>query len=337
MDREFLTRLLECTSVSGYEEPLQDAVESEMRAYADEIRRDEMQNLVCVLNPESPTRIMLSAHADEIGLMISHIREDGRLQVIDRGGIIPASYPGRQVKIRAAAGEVYGVVEAYRELFQKENLGTRELLIDIGAKDRADALRYVNIGDPVVPDTLIRRMANGRFSARALDDRIGVFIIMEALKRAKERGCGAGVYAASTTGEETTKNGAYWSSARIKPTLAVVVDVTYVGDYSGMDPSETGEVALGNGPVLCYSPIVAKNLNTEMARCAEKAEIPFQWEVASRLSYTDADKIHFSNEGVPVVLVSVPLRYMHLPAEVADENDVENCIRLLTEFLVERG
>ena len=131
MNENFLHALLGNISVSGYEEPVQDIVEEEMRDYVDEIRRDEMQNLTCILNPDSDVKIMLSAHADEIGLMISNIREDGRLQVIDRGGIVPATYPGQQVRIRTSNCEVYGVVEAYRNLFKEENLGTKHFLIDI--------------------------------------------------------------------------------------------------------------------------------------------------------------------------------------------------------------
>ena len=310
MNEKFLNNLLNSISVSGYEEQVQDIVTEEMKEYTDEIRRDEMQNLTCILNPENDVRIMLSAHADEIGLMISNIREDGRLQVIDRGGI-----------------------EAYRDLFKEENLGTKHFLIDIGAKDREDALKNVSLGDPIVPDTHIRKMTNGKFTARALDDRLGVYIIMEAIKRAKELGCKVGVYGASTTGEETTKTGAFWTSARINPTLAIVVDVTYTSDCSGMDPAEMGTVLLGGGPVLCNSPIVVKTLNAKMEECAKKVGIPVQREAASRLSYTDGDKIHFSNQGVPMVLVSIPLRYMHMPAEVADEKDVEGCVELIAQFL----
>lgn len=335
MNRVFLTKLLESVSVSGHEEAIQSVVKEEMKGYADQIIQDEMQNTVCVLNPENETRIMLSAHADEIGLIISNICDNGRLQVIARGGIVPSTYPGQRVKVVNEKGIVYGAIEARRELFKIEDLGTKHFLVDIGAKSKEDALEHVSLGDPIVLDTNICKLLNHKFTARALDDRIGVYVIMEALKRAKERNINIGVYAASTVGEETTKNGAYWTSSRIKPSLAIVVDVTYTSDYSGMDPAEMGTVLLGSGPVLCNSPIVSKKLNQKMAECAKKANIPIQWEAASRLSYTDADQIHFSNEGVPVVLVSLPLRYMHMPAEVADENDLENSIELIAQFLSE--
>lgn len=337
MNEEFLGELLNKTSVSGYEEPVQEVVKAYMNGCVDEVREDEMSNVVCVLNPESPMRIMLSAHADEIGVMVSNVTENGRLQVIERGGIIQGTYPGQQVKVQTAGGEIYGVVEGRRDLFEKKDLKAADFLIDIGADTKEEALNMAALGDPVVLDTHIRKMANGRFTARALDDRLGVFIIMEALKRAKEKGCSAGVYAASTVGEETTKTGAYWSSSRIKPDLAVVVDVTYCSDYSGMNPAEMGTVELGKGPVLCNSPIVVKKLNQKMEECAARIQVPVQREAAGRLSYTDGDQIHFSNQGVPMVLVSIPLRYMHTPAEVADEKDVEGCIELIAEFLTDCG
>lgn len=333
MKEQFLEQMLGAMSVSGYEEPVQEIVEAEMKAYADQIRKDDMNNVVCVLNPESDRRIMLSAHADEIGLMVSNITEKGALQVITRGGIVPSTYPGQTVQIQGKDGILYGVVEAYRELFEPAELKVKEFLIDIGADSKEEAEKLVELGAPMVPDRQLRKLANGKFTARALDDRLGVFIIMEALKRAKERGVKDGIYAASTVGEETTKTGAYFTSTRIKPDLAIVVDVTYTSDCIGMDPAEMGTVELSKGPVLCNSPIVAKKLNEKMAACAQKAGIPIQREAASRLSYTDGDQIHFSNEGVPIVLVSIPLRYMHMPSEVADMQDVENCIRLITEFL----
>lgn len=253
--------------------------------------------------------------------------------MVNRGGIIPFTYPGQQIMVHTKNGIVYGVVEARRESFENKELSAKDFLIDIGASTKEEALSQVSLGDVLTLDTHIRQMMNGRFTARALDDRLGVFIIMEALRRAKEKGCTAGVYAASTVGEETTKNGAYWCSSRIRPDLAVVVDVTYCSDYGDKETTEAGTVELGKGPVLCNSPTIAKKLNEKMEQSAANIQISLQREAASGLTYTDGDKIHFSNQGVPMVLVSIPLRYMHTPAEVADKKDVEGCIELIAEFL----
>ncbi len=333
MNETFLENILSEVSVSGCEEPVQEVVKAYMGNYADEIREDEIGDVVCVLNPESERRIMLSAHADEIGAVISHVKEDGRIQVVNRGGIISFTYPGQQIKICGKEGTVYGVVEATRETFVSKELKAKDFLVDIGARTREEAYEKISLGDAVVLDTHIRKMMNGRLTARALDDRLGVFIIMEALRRAKEKGCKAGVYAASTVGEETTKNGAYWCSSRIKPDLAVIVDVTYCTDYGAKETAEAGEVMLGGGPVLCNSPTVSKKLNDQMEGCAKALQLPVQREAAGGFTCTDGDKIHFSGEGVPLVLVSIPLRYMHTPAEVADRKDVEGCIELIAEFL----
>lgn len=338
MDKQFLNNLLNQISVSGCEEEGQNLLKEYMKNYADEIRTDDMGSVTCIANPNSPIRIMLSAHADEIGLLVTRINEAGRVQAIERGGIIQATYPGQKVRIQTKNGIVYGAIEGYRELYKKDDLKAADFLIDIGATSKEDAEKYVSLGDTIVLDTGMRELLNDRITARALDDKIGVFIIMEALKRAKEKGAEVGIYSAATVGEETTKNGAYWSSARIQPALAIVVDVTYCTDYSGLsNPAEAGDVFLGGGPVLCNSPIVVKALNERMVECAERIGIHTQREAASRLSYTDADQIHFSNQGVPTVLVSIPLRNMHTPAEVADMNDVSGCIELIAEFLSSYG
>lgn len=333
MNERFLEDVLNEISVSGREEPVQEVVRAYMAGCADEVHTDEMGDVVCVLNPGSGTRIMLSAHADEIGLAVSNVTEKGRLRAVRRGGIIPFTYPGQQVMVRTGKKTVYGSVEGGRECFNNKELSEKDFLIDIGARTREEALAQVSIGDVIVPDTHIRRLMNGRFTARALDDRLGVFIIMEALRRAKEKGCKAGVYAAATVGEETTKNGAYWCGTRIKPDLAIVVDVTYATDYGDREITGPGGVELGGGPVLCEDPIVAKKLNEKLEECAADIKLTLQKETGSSLTYTDGDQIHFSNQGVPIALVSIPLRYMHTPAEVADKKDTEACIDLIAEFL----
>lgn len=334
MHIEFLENLLNQISVSGSEENGQRVLREHMEQYADEIRTDEIGDVICVLNPESPVRIMLSAHADEIGLVVTRITEEGRIQAIERGGIMTHNYPGQKVQICTKKGIVYGVVECSRELLKKETVKAADLLIDIGAVSKEDALQHVSLGDTVVLDSGIRNLLHNRITARALDDRIGVFVIMEAFKRAREKGCSAGVYAAATVGEETTKNGAFWCSAQIDPALAVVVDVTNCTDYSRFpNAAVSGDIVLGNGPALCNSPIAAKQLNEKMVECAQRAGIGIQREAASSRSFTDADQIHFSNKGVPVVFTGIPLRNMHNPGEIADMKDVEGCIELIAEFL----
>lgn len=337
-DEVFLEELLDAVTVSGFEEEGQAVIRKYMEPLADELRTDDIGDTVCVLNPDSTIKILMTAHLDEIGLMVTAVNEQGRLLVIDRGGIIPATYPGHRVKVMTEQGPVFGVVESYRDLFKKEGgLKTSDFLIDIGVDSNEAANRLVDLGNPVVLDTGLQKVAGGRFLSRALDDRLGVYIIMEAFKKAGKRGCTCGVYSAATVGEETTKNGAYWTAARVKPDLAIVVDVTYASDCSGMNAADYGEVRLGRGPVLCNSPIVSKRLNRMMRECASEIGVQIQTDAASRLSYTDADKIHFAGEGIPTVMVSIPLRYMHHPAEMADEKDVEDCIDLIAEFLVSYG
>ena len=263
------------------------------------------------------------------------IQEDGRIRAVDRGGIIPKSYLGHQVQLMTRKGICYGCVAGVRPFWDEKEFKTSDLIIDIGADKKEAAAELVAVGDTITFDTHIRRLAENRFTARALDDRLGVFIIMEALQYAKKLGCKNGIYCGATAGEETTKNGACWTAQRVDPDLAVVVDVTYATDYKGSDPAESGEVKLGGGPVLLRSPIVSDVLNDKLEACAKSAGVPIQWEAASRLSFTDADRIHFAGRGIPVVLMSIPLRYMHTPAEMADDRDVENCIKLLGTFFAE--
>lgn len=330
----FLTEILNQVSVGGYPEKLQEVLENNMRPYADEIRTDEIGDTVCVLNPEAEKKVLLAAHADEIGLMVTNITGDGMLEVTSYGGIIPQTYPGQRVQVLTENGVIYGVVQITRDLVKKSDLKASDFLVDIGAESKEEAEKLVEPGAGIVLDTNIRSLANGRFTARALDDRLGVFIVMEALKRAKECGCRCGVYSAATVGEEAVMNGARWTAQRVKPDMAIVVDVTYTSDYAGTRDGDAGRVLLGKGPILCNSAIVVKSLNKKMKTCAENAGIPYQIEAAPGRTCTDADQIHFANEGIPTVLVSIPLRYMHSPSEVADERDVEGCIQIITEFLM---
>ena len=334
MNKDFLYELLDSMSVSGHEIPLQKKVIAHMTPCCDEIRTDCTGNVISVHNPQAPFRVMLAAHIDEIGLIVTHIQDDGLLRVGKSGGIRACQYPGHQVVVHGRKGKVYGAVVALKDREkEKDPVKVGDLYIDIGAKDAADARQYVQEGDPIHFHSYHQELLNGLLSARGIDDRGCAFIILEALKRARERGCSVGVYAATTAGEETSTRGAYWSASRVKPDLAIVVDVTYASDSPGSDPKDSGSVKLGGGPVLCNSSIGSRKINRMLRDCAEKRNIPWQIESYMGHTYTDADQIHISAGGVPVALVSLPLRYMHSPAEVCSLEDVENTIALLTELL----
>ena len=216
MNREFLYELLETASVSGFEEEIQRKVIKYARGFADEIYTDEIADVVSIVNPDAEIKVMLSAHMDEIGLMISHITEKGMLHVSKAGGIYPGTYLGQKVRIMHEGNVVYGAVRNHGSLNKKE-LEITDIIIDIGAVSREDAMAHVACGDPVSFDTDYRELLNDRLCARGLDDRLGGYIILEAAKKAKERGCTCGIYAATTVGEELTKHGAAWCASRIAP------------------------------------------------------------------------------------------------------------------------
>lgn len=332
MNHEFLYTLLDSMSVSGHEIELQKKVIAEMKPHCDEIRTDYTGNVISILNPDAPFKVMLAAHIDEIGLIVTHIQEDGLLRVAKSGGICARTYPGHQVVVHGYAGTIYGTVVNHKDL-DKTELKPADLYIDIGATDANDARNYVQEGDPVHLNTFHQEMLNGHLCARAIDDRGCAFIILEALKRAKELGCKIGVYAATTVGEETTMRGAYWAASSVQPNVAIAVDVTFASDYPGTDAKDSGFVKLGNGPVLCNSSIANRKVNDLLKSCATEKSIPYQMESYMGHTGTDADKIHFTNAGVTTALLSLPLRYMHSPSEVCHLNDIENSIELLANFL----
>lgn len=334
MNKEFLFDLLKTGSVSGNEEALEKKIYDYMQDKADLVEVDELGNVTAAINPDAPFKVLATGHADEIGLMVSAIGSDGMLMVTKIGGIYPTTYPGHKVRIYTKSGVIYGAVANSDDISKNKELEASALRIDIGAKDRVDAQKYVALGDTVTFDTDVRELLNDCVTGRALDDRLGAFIVMEALAQAKKKGASVGCYAVSTAGEETTGNGAYFSASRIKPNIAIAVDVTYTSDNCGISEAETGDISLGKGPVICNNPSIHKKLNQHLRQCAAKLNMAVQTEAASGRTGTDGDIMHKTGLGVPFALVSIPLRYMHNPAEVGSLKDVQDCIDLLAEFFV---
>lgn len=332
MNKEFLYTLLDSMSVSGHEIPLQKKVIAEMTPHCDCICTDYTGNVISILNPDAPFKVLLAAHIDEIGMIVTHIQEDGLIRVGRAGGIRAHTYPGHQVVIHGCGGTVYGSVVNNKDM-DKAELKVGDLYVDIGAKDAADARKYVQEGDPIHPNTYHQELLNGYLAARGIDDRGCAFIILEALKLAKKKGCKIGVYAATTVGEETTMRGAYWAASSVNPDVAIAVDVTFASDYPGVDSKDAGTVKLGKGPVICRGSITNPKVIDLLKVCATAKGLPYQVEAYMGSTHTDADKMHFTGNGVVTGLVSLPLRYMHSPSEVCQLADIETSIALLAEFL----
>lgn len=330
---EFLGKLLLTRSVSGREFPAADCIEEYAGKWASSVTRDARGNVYVQENGREGG-IMLDAHIDEIGVMVNYITEEGLLHVVKLGGIHVPMYFGHIARVHTRTGDIFGSVLIANSLYSG-NATTKDIIIDIGARSYEEAAALVHIGDVVTLDTDYRELMNDRICSRALDDKIGVYTILEALRRAKEQGLKIPVSACTTCGEETTKDGASWAAARVNPRVSIAVDVTFSGDHPyGSPKEEYGDVRLGRGPVIAYNPMLSRSRIEVLEQIAKEKGIPYQFECSSDKSYTNTDAIHFSNKGVESIILSIPLRYMHSEAELIDMNDVENLIELIKEYLL---
>ena len=341
MNRDLLRAFLNTVSVSGNEEANQELALAYGKPFAAVQQVDAVGSVISAVNPDAPFKVLLSGHMDEIGFRVTHISEDGLLHVQKAGGVRPSLYVGCPMQIihetreddRVVRHKVCGVGVVTDDLLKNKELKDKDLRIDIGARDRAMAEQVVSVGDSVAADTEVREMLDDTLTCRALDDKTGAFVILEAARLAAEQGARAGIYAHTSVGEETTGRGAWFGATAVKPDCAIVVDVTWASDCPGTDPGETGEIRLGKGPVLCLSGMTNKAMNRKLEEIAKEKDIPLQYEVAGGETCTDGDIMLMTGAGVPVALVSIPLRYMHSSVEVASWRDLENAIRLIAAFL----
>lgn len=331
MNKELLKEMITCISPSGREEMLQKCIYRHYKQDFDTFMVEEQGTLTGIVNPDADFKIQLAGHADEISLVVTGYNEDGSLQVADNGHVYPKLYVGAKVQILTDSGIVKGVVGHTQALHKKEEVRCRDLFVDIGCESAEEAEQTVPKGSYLVHDTDMIELQKDKLAGRAFDDRIGVYIVFEAAKKAAQMGTSHGIYATATTGEENTGRGAYASASRIKPNICVAVDVTYAADYRDADAD--GNVKLGKGGVICRGSIPNRKLNSLLEACAKELDLPVQFEVFSGRTYTDADTMLKTNESVPQVLFSVPLRYMHSPVEVLSMKDVDSMVEILAFFL----
>ncbi|HKK07965.1 MAG TPA: M42 family peptidase [Gemmatimonadota bacterium] len=340
--REFLTRLLDAYGPSGYEGAPARVWREEARSFADEVWLDVQGNSFAAAGPEDAPTIMLAGHIDEIGLMVHHIDEKGYLFVQAVGGWDPQVLVGQRVSVLGGEGVVPGVVgrKAIHLIDRDERdkaVKLKDLWIDIGARDRDEALARVQVGDVAVLAGETVELANDRFAARSIDDRIGTLVALEALRRVAGESLNVRVVAVATTQEEIgyrSGGGAATSSFGVAPDAAIAIDVTHATDHPSVDRKEHGDVDLGGGPVLSRGAVVNAVLYRLLTEAAGRAGIEIQVHAAPSGTGTDADSIYTARTGVATAVVSVPNRYMHSPSQMVAASDVEGASELIATLLL---
>lgn len=342
--KSFLFDLLNTPSPTGFELPGQRKWAAYVRKHADRVENDAYGTAWATLEggAKKPRRVMLEAHADEIGFIVKHITKEGWLHIDRIGGSDTATARGRRVDLLGEKGPVRGIVGNTAIHLRKDSLHDEkapkihELYVDVGASNPAEvAALGLRIGHPAVYADAVEAFGKNRIVGRALDNRIGGFIIAQVLARlAKARRKPAStVIAVNAVQEEIGGHGAKMAAHRLMPDVCVVLDVTHATDTPGIEHSMHGDTKLGGGPSVTHGTCNHPQVIRRLLACAEKAGIPIQHESSSRYSGTDTDVIFDVREGIPSALVSLPLRYMHSVVEMADLADVEKVIALLAAFV----
>jgi putative aminopeptidase FrvX len=336
---QVLLGLLAARGPSGYETAPVAVWREAASAFA-EVSTDVLGTPLARVAPKhgferAARRLLVLGHIDEIGLIVTHIDDDGYLWFGPVGGWDAQILVGQRVTVNTRGGQVLGVVgkkpiHLLRDEDRKKVAEVRDLHIDIGARDGADARERVRVGDVAVIDADPAELPNGRLTSRALDNRLGSFVALEAARLVAEKGGAEWELAAvAVAQEEITFGGSSTSAFSLEPDAAIVVDVTHATDAPGIEIKEIGKHELGSGPVLSRGATLHPQLFELLHETAEQEKIPFTVEATARATGTDADAVHVSRAGVPTALVSIPIRYMHSPVELVQLDDVHACARLI--------
>ncbi|MCD6127515.1 MAG: M42 family metallopeptidase [Methanomicrobia archaeon] len=324
-----LKSLSNAVGVSGYEDEVAELIKSEMEKYADEVEIDKMGNVIGLKKGKGKGKIMLAAHMDEIGLMITHVGKF--LHFTPVGGIDPRILLGQEVIVLTEKGRYNGVIGAKPPHIQKPEerknvIEIDKLVIDLGFPED-ELKKIVKKGDLAVFATKFTELKNENSTGKALDDRTCVFTLLETMKMINETFCD--VYFVATTQEEVGVRGAKTSGYKISPDIGIAVDVTF---GSSRDTKEN-TFKLGKGPCIGLGANISPKIFNLLKKTAEREKIPYQIEVLPGRSGTDAMSIQTVKSGVATGVVSIPLRYMHSPVEVVNMNDIKNCAKLLSSFI----
>lgn len=332
-----LEQLLSIPSPSGEERAAARFWRERAKAFADEVRLDVSGNSIAALQGEAP-RVLLAAHLDEIGLMVTHVDEDGTLYFDEIGHAEPPVLVGQRVRLMGKKGDLSGVIVKRFAYFDdgersKSETKLQDLWIDIGARDRGEALELVQVGTAGVIDAPVKHFPNRRLVARGLDNRLGAFVVLESLRRLAGARPKATVIAAATVQEEISHAGAHTITYDLKPDVALVVDMTYATDHPQADQKKYGDIRLGGGPVFSPGSANTRKVYELLIETAERERIAYGLQATPISTGTDADVVFRSRAGVATGLISIPCRYMHTPNEMVELDDIEATVELICAFV----
>jgi putative aminopeptidase FrvX len=335
---ETLHKLLTAPGPSGYETAPAAAWREAAQTFA-EVSGDTLGSSVArVPGTGKGPRLAVVGHIDEIGLIVTHISDEGFLYFIGVGGWDAQILVGQRVELTTRDGTLPGLIgkkpiHLLKEEERKKVAEIKDLHIDIGAKDGDEAREMVRIGDVAVIAGEPVELPNDRVASRSLDNRLGAFVALEAARLVAEDGGAPGeVVAVAPVQEEITFAGSRTTAYALEPDVAVVVDVTHATDAPGIDTKEVGKHELGSGPVIDRGSIISPTVFELLHDTAEAEGIPFTVAASARSTGTDADAVHISRSGVPTGVVSIPLRYMHSPVELVELDDVVAAAKLIAAF-----
>jgi putative aminopeptidase FrvX len=342
--KTFLFDLLNTPSPTGFELPGQRKWAAYAKQFADRVENDAYGTAWATIDGRSkkPRRVMIEAHADEIGFIVKYIAKEGWLRIDRIGGSDTATARGRRLHLLGDKGVVHGVIGNTAIHLRRDGSADEkapkihELYVDVGVSSAEEVGKLgLRVGHPAVYADAAEEFGKRRIVGRALDNRLGGFILTQVLAnvhRAKKRPAST-IIAVNAVQEEIGGHGARMAAHRLQPDVCVVLDVTHATETPGIDSAIHGEVKLGGGPSVTHGTCNHPHVVRRILDCAERLKIPIQHESSSRYSGTDTDVIFEVREGIPSGLISVPLRYMHSVVEMADLGDMEQVVALLTEFV----
>ena len=338
--QKFLEKYLNNYSPTGFETPGQKIWLEYLNEYVDEYIVDNYGSVAGIINPGCDYKVVIEAHADEISWFVHYITKDGFIYLKRNGGSDHMIAPSKRVVIHTDKGPVravFGWPAIHMRHAKDDAPSLKNIFLDCGCKSKEEVEKLgVHVGCVATFEDEFMVLNKNKFVGRALDNRIGGFMIAEVARLLQENKVKLPftLYVVNAVQEEIGLRGAQMIAHRIKPDVAIITDVCHDTSTPMVNKIENGEQNSGDGPVLTYGPAVQNNLLKHIISAAERKKIPFQRAVVSRATGTDTDAFAYSNDGVTSALISLPLRYMHTTVEMAQKEDVENCIRLIYESIV---